>query len=220
MALPTTLTDIQLITAQEGKAAYAAGGTTYLAQNQIVTLRSGLDATVNVNADAAVDPGNPKAPTITIIGAQNAAVINLASGNDTVDVGDPRETVNLGAGNDTILVTSATIGATIGNGTGTNTLEVTGGGSAQHLRGWDERRQTIAEAAEKAGRTRDLLTRHGIECPTVTGAGTFEFETGARYTLNCSAAPTSSWTPITGGTVTSTASRPRRSSRASLCGRR
>jgi D-serine deaminase-like pyridoxal phosphate-dependent protein len=30
-------------------------------------------------------------------------------------------------------------------------------GSAQHLRGWDERRQAIAQAADKAGRTRDLL---------------------------------------------------------------
>jgi hypothetical protein len=39
------------------------------------------------------------------------------------------ETVNLGAGNDTINVNAATIGATIGNGTGQNTLDVTGGGT-------------------------------------------------------------------------------------------
>jgi len=54
-------------------------------------------------------------------------------------------------------------------------------GSAQHLRGWDERRQAIAQAADKAGGTRDLLARNGIECPTITGAGTgtFEFETGS-----------------------------------------
>src|SRR5260370_10807690 len=44
--------------------------------------------------------------------------------------------------------------------------------SAQHLRGWDERRGAIAQAAEKAGRTRDLLARYGIDCPTVTGART------------------------------------------------
>jgi hypothetical protein len=129
LATPATLADIQVITAQKGQAAYAADGTTYPAQNQIVTLRNGLDATLNVSADAAINAGNPKAPTITIIGAQNAAVINLASGNDTVEVGDPRETVNLGSGNDTILVTGATIGATIQNGTGVNTLEVTGGGT-------------------------------------------------------------------------------------------
>jgi 3-hydroxy-D-aspartate aldolase len=54
-------------------------------------------------------------------------------------------------------------------------------GSAQHLRGWDERRAAIAEAVGKAGRTRDLLEQHGVACPVVTGAGTgtFEFESGS-----------------------------------------
>jgi 3-hydroxy-D-aspartate aldolase len=64
-----------------------------------------------------------------------------------------------------------------------------GHGSAQDLRGWDERRQAIARAVDKAGRTRDLLTRHGIDCPTVTGAGTgsFEFEaaSGVYTELQC-----------------------------------
>ncbi len=62
-------------------------------------------------------------------------------------------------------------------------------GSAQHLRGWDERRQAIAQAVERAGRTRDLLARYGIACPTVTGAGTgsFEFEaaSGLYTELQC-----------------------------------
>jgi len=62
-------------------------------------------------------------------------------------------------------------------------------GSAQHLRGWDERRQAIAQAVDRAGRTRDLLARHGIECPTITGAGTgsFEFEaaSGLYTELQC-----------------------------------
>jgi 3-hydroxy-D-aspartate aldolase len=62
-------------------------------------------------------------------------------------------------------------------------------GSAQHLRGWDERRQAITKAADKAGHTRDLLARHGIECPTITGAGTgtFEFEaaSGVYTELQC-----------------------------------
>jgi D-serine deaminase-like pyridoxal phosphate-dependent protein len=57
------------------------------------------------------------------------------------------------------------------------------------LRGWDERRQEIAQAADKAGHTRDLLARRGIGCPTVTGAGTgsFEFETasGVYTELQC-----------------------------------
>jgi D-serine deaminase-like pyridoxal phosphate-dependent protein len=50
--------------------------------------------------------------------------------------------------------------------------------AAQHLRGWEERRQAIAQAADKAGRTCDLLACHGIECPTVTKAGTGTFEFG------------------------------------------
>ena len=33
----------------------------------------------------------------------------------------------------------------------------------EHLRGWEERRQAIAQAADKAGRTRDLLAHHGID---------------------------------------------------------
>ncbi|MGH7064724.1 MAG: alanine racemase, partial [Stellaceae bacterium] len=62
-------------------------------------------------------------------------------------------------------------------------------GSAQHVRGWDERRQAIAQAADKAGMTRDLLEQNGISCPVVTGAGTgsFEFETasGVYTELQC-----------------------------------
>jgi 3-hydroxy-D-aspartate aldolase len=39
----------------------------------------------------------------------------------------------------------------------------------------------------KRGEPRDLLARHGIECPTVTGAGTFEFEaaSGVYSELQC-----------------------------------
>jgi D-serine deaminase-like pyridoxal phosphate-dependent protein len=54
-------------------------------------------------------------------------------------------------------------------------------GSAQHLRGWEERRQAIAGAVEKAATTRDLLSANGIACDNITGAGTgtFEFEAGS-----------------------------------------
>ncbi len=62
-------------------------------------------------------------------------------------------------------------------------------GSAQHLRSWDERRAAIADAAAKAGSTRELLEKNGIACPVVTGAGTgsFEFETasGVYTELQC-----------------------------------
>jgi hypothetical protein len=57
------------------------------------------------------------------------------------------------------------------------------------LRGWDERRQAIAQAVDKATRTRELLARYGIACPNVTGAGTgsFEFEavSGLYTELQC-----------------------------------
>ncbi|MGE0260859.1 MAG: DSD1 family PLP-dependent enzyme, partial [Alphaproteobacteria bacterium] len=54
-------------------------------------------------------------------------------------------------------------------------------GSAQHLRGWDERQKAIAGAVEKAATTRDLLSANGIACDNITGAGTgtFEFEAGS-----------------------------------------
>jgi 3-hydroxy-D-aspartate aldolase len=42
---------------------------------------------------------------------------------------------------------------------------------------------------DRAGRTRELLARYGIACPTVTGAGTgsFEFEaaSGVYTALQC-----------------------------------
>jgi 3-hydroxy-D-aspartate aldolase len=39
----------------------------------------------------------------------------------------------------------------------------------------------------KARRTRDLLARHGIDCPAVTGAGSFEFKSasGVYTELQC-----------------------------------
>jgi 3-hydroxy-D-aspartate aldolase len=54
-------------------------------------------------------------------------------------------------------------------------------GSAQHLRGWDERQRAIAGAVDKARLTRDLLAQNGIACDNITGAGTgtFEFEAGS-----------------------------------------
>ena len=54
-------------------------------------------------------------------------------------------------------------------------------GAAQHLRSVTERSAAIALAAEKARRTRDLLEDEGLECESVTGAGTgtFLFERGS-----------------------------------------
>src|SRR5947208_7332101 len=48
-------------------------------------------------------------------------------------------------------------------------------GSAQHVRGPEERRAAIAAAAEKAQMTKALIEKSGITCETVTGAGTGTF---------------------------------------------
>jgi len=45
-------------------------------------------------------------------------------------------------------------------------------GSAQHLRGSEERRAAIAAAAEQALLTKVLIEKAGIACETITGAGT------------------------------------------------
>ena len=44
-------------------------------------------------------------------------------------------------------------------------------GRAQHVRSLAERRALIAQAAQKVTETEELLNKAGIECPTVTGAG-------------------------------------------------
>ena len=49
-------------------------------------------------------------------------------------------------------------------------------GAAQHLRSPDERRLAIASAAAHAAAARDAVTRAGIACPIVTGAGTGTWE--------------------------------------------
>lgn len=45
-------------------------------------------------------------------------------------------------------------------------------GAAQHIRRFEERRAAIAAAVDKARATAELLTRHGLRCEDVTGAGT------------------------------------------------
>ena len=168
LALPTTLTNIKTITATEGQAAYSGGGQTFTAQNQIVVLRAGLNATVNVESDTSLNANDPKPATITIVGAANSDVINLASGNDLVTVGGSNETVNLGSGNDTINVDAATIGATIGDGTGHNTLDVTGGGTMA----MGSNIADIAEALLSPASTAYRFTANAISGLTVDDSST------------------------------------------------
>jgi D-serine deaminase-like pyridoxal phosphate-dependent protein len=56
-------------------------------------------------------------------------------------------------------------------------------GRAQHMRTMEERRGAIALAEQKILSMKELLKKHGLECPVVTGAGSgtfmFEVESGA-----------------------------------------
>ena len=113
LSIPDAFTAIQVVSTQEG-----AG-----AAMQTVTLRENTHFLVNVAADPAATPG----AGITIIGADNADVITLGKGNDTVVLG-VGETVNGGGGVATYQVNGDTIGDTINGGTGSNTLLVVGGG--------------------------------------------------------------------------------------------
>jgi len=62
-------------------------------------------------------------------------------------------------------------------------------GSAQHIRGFGERRTVIEKAGDSVRRTLDLLATEGIDCPIVTGAGTgsfpFEAQSGLWGELQC-----------------------------------
>jgi hypothetical protein len=62
-------------------------------------------------------------------GANNDDTIRLGAGNDNVYLGGTGEAVYGGSGDDTYFVTEATIGGTIVGGSGTNNLDVQGGGT-------------------------------------------------------------------------------------------
>jgi hypothetical protein len=124
LAAPIALNGITTIDAYEGQAAFGAVAST----QQILRLRSGMSATVNVLSDPAINPANPNAPGIIIYGANDSDVINLGGGTDIVTLGSASETVNGGAGLDTIYEDNGSQGATINGGAHTR-LNLTGGGT-------------------------------------------------------------------------------------------
>jgi Ca2+-binding RTX toxin-like protein len=116
LAGPTTLANIQVVDATEGPAG----------AEPFIYLRNGTTLTVNLAAAAT----SPSAAEAVVIGAANSDTINLGAGYDIVYLGGDGETVHGGSGTDIYVETAATIGATLVGGSGTNTLEVTGGGTA------------------------------------------------------------------------------------------
>jgi Ca2+-binding RTX toxin-like protein len=111
---PKTLANMQLVTATEG-----AG-----ADEPVILLRPLQNITLNVASGTEAGGG------VKITGANDASVINLGGGVDTVTLGSATETVHGGGGPDTFAVTSATIGATIDGGTGASVLVLTDSGPA------------------------------------------------------------------------------------------
>ena len=114
LGLPTTLTNVQTLQAFDG-----AG-----AAFETVTLRAGLNLSVNVASSSAAGAG------IKIVGAADSSVIHLGSGADVVTLGSATETAFGGGGADVFNVTAKTIGATIDGGSGKSMLVVSGGGKA------------------------------------------------------------------------------------------
>lgn len=90
-----------------------------------LTLRAGLDATVNV-VNASGLPG----ASITVIGnAADSSAIYLGGGDDTVMPLSNTESVFGGSGTDKYILSASTAGATIAGGSGSNTLLIAGGGT-------------------------------------------------------------------------------------------
>ena len=129
LAAPESLTGVTTVDAVEGQSAYGSGDGAIASTRQTLYLRDGLDVTVDVASDPLSNPLNLNAPGITIYGADDADVIDLGTGNDSVHLGSAAETVNGGGGNDRFYVDAATLGATISGGSGSNILYVSGGGA-------------------------------------------------------------------------------------------
>ncbi|HLZ85053.1 MAG TPA: N,N-dimethylformamidase beta subunit family domain-containing protein [Caulobacteraceae bacterium] len=123
LGVPKTLVNIDLIDVNEAQASTGA----LAAAQQALTLRAGLNSTVNVLPPSPASAG--MASGITIVGANNSSTIDLGAGTDIVTLGSAAETVNGGAGPDTVNATSATAKALIKAGAGSMTVNVSGGGS-------------------------------------------------------------------------------------------
>ncbi len=125
LSLPTQLAGITLVDAEEGQQPSGTIASTY----QTVYLRGGLNVTLDVLPNPAPNAANPNPEGITIHGAADSSVINLGNGTDVVYLGGSSETVDGGSGPDVFYMSSATDGATINGGSGSNTLNFTGGGT-------------------------------------------------------------------------------------------
>ena len=96
LGAPASLTGITTVDAVEGQSGYGSGDDAIASTRQTIYLRDGLDVTVDVAPDPSPNPLDPNAPGITLYGANDADVIDLGTGNDSVHLGSAAETVNGG----------------------------------------------------------------------------------------------------------------------------
>jgi hypothetical protein len=126
LSLPTSISNIQILQAQDGQAAYKTIASTY----QTVTLAAGLNLAVDVGPGTH-NGANPNASGILINGAANADVMTLGSGTDKVAGVGGSETVIAGSGTDLIQAAIGNAGALVtGYSVANTTLEITTGGTA------------------------------------------------------------------------------------------
>lgn len=132
---PRTLAGIQTVTATEGQAAVATGGSKAVAgtgTSRVVHMRDGMNVTLNI-ASTASAASNTNPGGITIYGGADSSVIDLGHGSDTVVLGSASVTANANAiaGSDLVQATAAQAGALV---TGTikaaTTLQITTPGIA------------------------------------------------------------------------------------------
>jgi hypothetical protein len=134
LGAPSTLANIQVVTAQES----AAGTTVYM--------RNALNVTLTVT------PGGTG--SLLIYGGADSTIYNLGAGNDTVVAGAATETVKAGGGTALVQATSTLAGVSVQGGSvgsaGTTTLEITTGGNAT-LNGADTNLIVKLDAATNLG---------------------------------------------------------------------
>jgi hypothetical protein len=126
LSLPTSISNVQALQAQEGQAAYKTIASTY----QTVTLAAGLNLAVNVGPGTH-NASNPNASGILINGAANSDVITLGSGTDKVAGVGASESVIAGSGTDLVQAVIGNAGALVtGSSVANTTLEITTGGAS------------------------------------------------------------------------------------------
>jgi hypothetical protein len=125
LSLPSSITNVQMLQAQEGQIASGTIKSTY----QTVTLAAGVNLAVDVGPGTP-NSSNKNAPGILINGAANSDVITLANGTDKVAGVGASETVIAGSGTDLIQAAVANAGALVnGYAVSSTTLEITTGGT-------------------------------------------------------------------------------------------